>query len=108
MKQTQAGRILEVLRGAKGEWVNGRVFIQDMMISQAHARIFELERRGHRIEASPFKDEFGFRSYRLVEEAEAGPCCASYGIFKVHARDCAINQTQKHGDTLFAEADGGA
>ena len=38
-----------------------------MMVSQAHTRIFELQKRGYRIEASDFKDEFGFKSYRLID-----------------------------------------
>ena len=65
---TQADRILKVLEEAKSEWTNGRFFIQTMMISQAHARIWELQKKGHKIEASDFKDEYGFRSYRLVNQ----------------------------------------
>ena len=64
---TQAEKILKVLQDAKGEYVNGRYFIQTMMVSQAHTRIFELQKRGYRIEASDFKDEFGFKSYRLID-----------------------------------------
>jgi hypothetical protein len=67
---TQAQRILEVLRKKDGEWVNGRYFIQTMMISQAHARIWELQKKDHVIEASKFKDAFGFISYRLIEDKQ--------------------------------------
>ena len=47
--------------------VNGRVFIREMMLTQAHARVKELEERGIAIEHSQFKDEFGFKSCRLAE-----------------------------------------
>ena len=69
-KPTQADRILAVLQEHIGEWTNGRYFIQTMMISQAHTRIFELQRKGYKIEASDFKDEYGFKSYRLVDTKE--------------------------------------
>lgn len=65
---TQADRILAVLQEHIGEWTNGRYFIQTMMISQAHTRIFELQRKGYKVEASDFKDEYGFKSYRLVDQ----------------------------------------
>ena len=63
---TQEERILAVLQKKTGEWVNGRYFIQTMMISQAHARIFSLQRKGHRIESSEERDEYNFKSYRLL------------------------------------------
>ena len=49
-------------------------FIQTMMISQAHARIYELQNERERynyegiIEASNFTNPWGFKSYRLVSE----------------------------------------
>lgn len=64
-KLTQGQRILNEMEKRHGEWINGRYFIQTMMISQAHARILELERKGHKIEHSDFKDSYGFVSYRL-------------------------------------------
>jgi len=70
---SQADRILAVLRerrlddGPDGGWVNGQVFIREMMLTQAHARIKELEERGIVIQHSPFKDSWGFKSYRLAE-----------------------------------------
>lgn len=65
-KPTQSGRLLEALTNAEGEWVNGRFFLQTMLLSQYHARIFELQERGYDIEASDFTDEYGFKSYRLT------------------------------------------
>ena len=62
---TQEEKVLDRLMGARGEWVNGRVFLHEMYISQYHARIFGLQRKGHRIEASDFTDEHGFKSYRI-------------------------------------------
>ena len=56
MNITQKDRILEILRKNKYQWVNARYFIQTMMISQAHARIFELQKQGFKIEASHFLD----------------------------------------------------
>jgi hypothetical protein len=60
---TQSARILEVLKDH--EWHNGQYFLRTMMISQFHARIFELQKQSHDIEVSDFKDQYGFRSYRL-------------------------------------------
>jgi hypothetical protein len=67
-KPTQENRILDVLRKRQGQWVNGRYFIQTMMISQAHARIWSLQQKGHNIISSDFADEFGFKSYKLLPE----------------------------------------
>ncbi len=72
--ETQEGRVLEVLRAANGGWVNKQYFIRDMFLTQAGRAIFNLENEprwrseygGYRIEHSDFKDEFGFKSYRLV------------------------------------------
>lgn len=70
---TQEGKVLEVLRRAKGEWVNKQYFIRTMMLTQAGRAIFNLEHDpnwqnqylGYEIEHSDFRDEFGFKSYRL-------------------------------------------
>lgn len=76
MKQTQAQRVLEALRSADGGWVGGRYFLREMMLSQYHARIWELQRHkeyyGYEgiIEASDFKDTWGFKSYRLRIESK--------------------------------------
>lgn len=63
---TQCERVLKVLEDAEGGWVNGRHFLHTMMLSQYHARIHELQKKGYQIEASEFKDEYGFVSYRLI------------------------------------------
>ena len=62
---TQCEKILKVLEEANGEYVSGRYFIQNMLLSQYHARIFELQRKGYTIEASEDTDNFGFKSYKL-------------------------------------------
>lgn len=70
---TQAELVLEVLKRANGQWVNGQYFLRTMMLSQYHARISELKsNKGGRfkysgvIQGSSFRDEYGFMSYRLV------------------------------------------
>ena len=63
-------RILAALRTARLQgdgWINSQFFLREMLLSQYHARIFDLERRGIVIEHSAKKDDFGFRSYRLAE-----------------------------------------
>ena len=75
-KPSQAGRIIKVLLDNEGEWVSARKFIQEMMISQSHARIFSLENDdqwknkylGYQIEHSPFVDLHGFKSYRIIKK----------------------------------------
>jgi hypothetical protein len=62
---TQCERILKVLQDANGGWVNGRYFVQTMLLSQYHARIWELQRKGYDIEASERTDQYGFKLYRL-------------------------------------------
>lgn len=65
-KPTQCQKVLQALEQSEGRWVSGRYFLQTLMLSQYHARIFELQKQGHWIEASQEKDEYGFCSYRLV------------------------------------------
>lgn len=65
-KPTQEARVLKVLQEANGKYVNGRYFLQTMLLSQYHARIFGLQRKGYKIEASNDTDSFGFKSYRLA------------------------------------------
>ena len=65
---TQCERVMEALQKADGEWVNGRYFLRELYLSQYHARIHELQNQGHKIEASDFKDEYGFKSYRILKE----------------------------------------
>ena len=64
-KLTQCEKVLKVLQDANGEWVSGQYFLHKMYLSQYHARIFELQRKGYEIESSEEKDAVGFKSYRL-------------------------------------------
>lgn len=71
-KLTQRQRVLEALRHAKNQndgWVNGQYFLRTLMLSQYHARIWELERQGYTIDRGA-KDEYGFCTYRLAAEPE--------------------------------------
>ena len=65
-KPTQAEKILRILQNSDG-WVSGRYFSHEMWLTQYHTRIKELEEKGHHIEHSNFRDEFGFVSYRIIE-----------------------------------------
>lgn len=65
-KPTQCQKVLKVLEDANGEWVSGRYFLHTMYLSQYHARIWELQKKGYRIEASKETDGLGFKSYRLL------------------------------------------
>ncbi len=67
---TQAEKVLKVLQDANGSWINGRYFLHTMYLSQYHARIWDLQQKGHKIEASTERDEFGFVSYRLITEPQ--------------------------------------
>lgn len=69
-KIPQKQRILEALQKADGGWVSGRYFLQTMLLSQYHARIWDLQNEGIKIEASSFTDEYGFKSYRLLPEGQ--------------------------------------
>lgn len=68
---TQREKVLKALQEANGEWVPGTYFSRTLWLTQYHTRIFELQKMGHRIEASTFTDEFGFKSYRLVPEIQS-------------------------------------
>ena len=74
MKKSQTTRILEVLQAAEGQWVSSSQFIRGMWISQTAARVCELKKKGHNIQYSDDygipRDEFGYCSYRLIEEHE--------------------------------------
>jgi hypothetical protein len=66
---TQARRILDALLEAKGVWISKQHFIRSMFLTQAGARIFELENDYHwPIEHSKDTDEHGFKSYRILQE----------------------------------------
>lgn len=64
--KTQEQKVLEVLESAQGAWVNGEHFLRGLYLSQYHARIHSLQRKGYRIEASDFVNEHNFKSYRLL------------------------------------------
>lgn len=64
-KPTQEQKILKYLKANKGKWISGRYFNNVMRISQFHARIWSLQKKGHEIIPSDFKDEFGFKSYMI-------------------------------------------
>lgn len=50
-KPTQSDKILAVLEKNFGEWVSGEYFLREMYLSQYHARIWDLQQKGHNIEA---------------------------------------------------------
>lgn len=60
---TQAQRILDTLTEA-GSWVDGMYFF-DIRITQYHARIFELQRKGYVIEGRN-KEGTNWKEYRLT------------------------------------------
>ena len=69
--ESQAGRMLDALLNAKGDWINGQYFLRTLYFSQYHRIIFQLENDyGWKIEHSDFKDEWGFKSYRIVIESK--------------------------------------
>lgn len=50
----------------EGGWVNKQYFVREMYLTQAGRAIHNLEKRmGVVIEHSDFKDEYGFKFYRL-------------------------------------------
>jgi hypothetical protein len=66
---SQKRRIYDALTAASGDWVNGRYFLRELYLSQYHRAIWELENVHHlKIEHSDFKDEHGFKSYRIPQE----------------------------------------
>lgn len=68
MNMTQQEKVLDALEAKKGEWISGQFFLRNLYLSQYHARIFELQRKGYKIEASTETDPYGFKSYRLLKE----------------------------------------
>lgn len=68
-RPTQEKRVLEALLGARGGWVSGQYFLREMMLSQYHRAIWNLEKRdGVEIEHSDFTDEYGFKAYRIMQK----------------------------------------
>jgi hypothetical protein len=67
---TQERRVLDRLLEANGGWIKKQVFVREMFLTKAGRAIHTLENRyGWHIEHSPFTDEFGFKSYRIVPVA---------------------------------------
>lgn len=65
---TQEQIVLELLENAKGAWFDGMNFLRlAKPITQYHARIWELERRGYKIEGR-FKEGKNWKEYRLIVE----------------------------------------
>ena len=96
-KPSQQERILQILRQANGEWVCGQYFNDPpVRISQFHTRIFELQQQGYVIEASTFKNEYGFKSYRLISEPSQtdARCCVSMKIFGTHGSECPLKNAK--------------
>ena len=67
-KLSQKERILKILQNADGEYVSTKYFKQDLLISECNGRLSELKNEGHNIETSKFRDDYGFKSHRLVTE----------------------------------------
>jgi len=67
---TQARRVLDILLAADGGWISKSFLVRSCGFTQAGARIHELERPPYnwKIEHSPFTDEYGFRSFRIVQQ----------------------------------------
>jgi hypothetical protein len=68
-EDTQEAKVLNVLQNAQGDWINKQFFVRDLFLTQAGRAIWNLENRFHwKIEHSDFKDDFGFKSYRILSE----------------------------------------
>ena len=67
MKFSQKDQVLRALEESPGAWVNGWHFLSEMYVTQFHARIFELQEEGYKIESKKFPGE-RMHSYRLVTE----------------------------------------
>ena len=65
MADTDANRILTLLRQYEGEWVAGLYQLTSCMV---HSRIADLRRRGYRIECKRFAQ--GDYRYRLKQDGE--------------------------------------
>ena len=65
-KQTQEQRVLEILEKASGQWVDGMIFLRlESPITQYHARIWGLQKKGHVIEGR-FKEGKNWKEYKLM------------------------------------------
>ena len=65
---TQESRILEILEKARGEPVDGMLFLRlDRPITQYHARIWSLQKKGHNIVPVDIPGK-NWKAYRLIKE----------------------------------------
>ena len=65
-RPTQCQRILQIFKDANGGWVDGMMFLSlDKPITQYHARIWQLEKQGHKF-ASKFKEGKTWKEYKLI------------------------------------------
>ncbi len=62
---TQCQRILKILEDAHGGWVSTDEIMRQTWITRAPARLLELRKMGHNIEAGGFNEK-GFKLYRLL------------------------------------------
>jgi hypothetical protein len=63
--------VAAAIRVANGRWIRKSYLVRTCGFTQAGARIFELENERHwKVEHSDFADEFGFRSFRILQEME--------------------------------------
>jgi hypothetical protein len=78
-EKSQPVRILRYLQEHMNEWVNGQYFLRTMYFSQFHHKIWCLQHQRDKyiyegtIEASDFRDTWGFKSYRLVIQLDHDP-----------------------------------
>ena len=71
--KTQEDIILDILREAKGNWVDGMTFLNlPKPITQYHARIWSLQRKGYEIEGR-FIYTKNWKEYRLIAEPQKLP-----------------------------------
>ncbi len=67
-KPTQEKRVLEILRAAHGQPVDGMVFYNlERPITQYHARIWSLQKKGFKIEPVELEGK-NWKAYKLIEE----------------------------------------
>jgi len=70
-KPNQCERMLKVFRDAQGGWIDGMYFESEMRITQYHARMSELEKKGHKF-GNRFVPGKNWKEYRLITNATQG------------------------------------
>jgi hypothetical protein len=64
--------VAAAIRVANRRWISKSYLVRACGFAQAGARTFELENERHwKVEHSDFADEFGFRSFRILQEMGA-------------------------------------